>query len=393
MSQRSIQTLLWGALLGAGSIALAQQPSQQPAATPAPIAKNDYSNSANWLCHPNRKKGEKDACDVDLTTTVVASDGKTTIEKWQSNPKAGIDCFYVYPTVSLDSTPNSDMIAGREELSVVHQQFARFGSQCRVFAPLYRQITLPALQAMLTGKPMAMNPMLGYNDVVDAWNYYLQHDNQGRGIVLIGHSQGSSVLSQLLAQEIDGKPVQSKLVSALLLGWNVAVPKDKDVGGAFKSIPLCHAVNQTGCLITYASFRATSPPPANTKFGKVPGENMVSACVNPAAIGGGPGELHSYLNASGWKSDVAVTTPFVSAPGLISGECVNDGTASYLAITVNANSADPRPDDITGDVITNGQVQKDWGFHLIDVNLSMGNLIDIVAEQGKMYLRHCPCKE
>jgi hypothetical protein len=330
---------------------------------------------------------------VDLTTTVVAADGKTTIEKWHTNTKAGIDCFYVYPTVSLDSTPNSDMIAGREELSVVQQQFARFGSQCRVFAPLYRQITLPALQAMLTGKPMAMNPMLGYNDVLDAWNYYLQHDNQGRGVVLIGHSQGSSVLSQLLAQEIDGKPVQSKLVSALLLGWNVAVPKGKDVGGAFKSIPLCHAVNQTGCLITYASFRATSPPPANTKFGKVPGENMVSACVNPAAIGGGPGELHSYLNANGWKSDTSITTPFVSAPGLVSSECVNDGTASYLAITVNANPADARPHEITGDVVTNGQVQKDWGLHLIDVNLSMGNLIDIVAEQSKMYLRHCPCKE
>ena len=390
MSQRFFPALLVGALLGAGLSQFAA--AQQPAATPSPAAKNDYSNGANWLCHPDRKKGEKDACDVDLTTTVITADGKSSIEKWHADPKAGIDCFYVYPTVSLDTTPNSDMMAGREELSVVQQQFARFGSQCRVFAPLYRQITLPALQAMLSGKPMAMNPLLGYNDVLDAWNYYLQHDNKGRGVVLIGHSQGSSVLSQLLAQEIDGKPVQSKLVSALLLGWNVAVPKDKDVGGAFKNIPLCHAVNQTGCLISYASFRATSPPPANTKFGKVPGENMVSACVNPGAIGGGPGELHSYLNASAWSAE-KVATPFVSAPVLISGECVNDATGSYLAITVNANPADPRPDDIAGDVVTNGQVQKDWGFHLIDVNLTMGNLLGIVAEQGKMYLRHCPCKE
>jgi hypothetical protein len=396
MSQRYFHSLLASALVSAvltsaclGGLASAQQ----AAAVATAVAKNDYGNGANWLCRPDRKKGEPDACDVDLTATVVAADGKSTVEKWHANPKAGIDCFYVYPTVSLDTTPNSDMIAGHEELSVVQQQFARFGSQCRVFAPLYRQITLPALQAMLSGKPMAMNPQLGYNDVLDAWNYYLQHDNQGRGVVLIGHSQGSSVLSQLLAQEIDGKPVQSKLVSALLLGWNVAVPKDKDVGGAFKKIPLCHAVNQTGCLITYASFRATSPPPANTKFGKVPGENMISACVNPAAIGGGPGELHSYLNANGWHADPKITTPFVSAPGLISGECINDAAGSYLAITVNGNPSDPRPDDITGDVITDGQVQKDWGFHLIDVNLAMGNLIGIVAEQSKMYLRHCPCKE
>jgi len=183
------------------------------------------------------------------------------------------------------------------------------------------------------------------------------------------------------------------------------VPRGQDVGGGFQHIPLCHAVNQIGCVITYASFRADSPPPANTRFGKVPGENMISACVNPAAIGGGPGELHSYLAAAGrgngsaaepapWVAGgAAVTTPFVSVPGLLSAECVANDAGSYLAITVNGNPADPRVDDITGDIISNGQVQKNWGLHLIDVNLAMGNLIDIVAEQGKMYLKHCPCKK
>jgi hypothetical protein len=397
MSYRILHTLLAGAGIAVTSLsAVAQQP-----ATPAQVAKNDYSNGANWLCRPDRKAGEADACAVDLSATIVAADGSTSIEKWQSDPKAGIDCFYVYPTVSLDATPNSDMTAGPEELSVIHQQFARFASQCRVFAPLYRQITLPALQAMIAGKPMAMNPVLGYNDVLDAWNHYLQHDNQGRGVVLIGHSQGSSVLSQLIAKEIDGKPVQSKLVSALLLGWNVAVPTGKDVGGAFKSIPLCHAVNQIGCAIVYASFRANSPPPANTRFGKVPGENMQAACVNPAAIGGGPGELNAYLSTTirGASENVwaakekPVTTPFVKVPGLLSGECIASDAGSYLAITINGVAADPRVDDITGDVISNGQVQKDWGFHLIDVNLAMGNLIGIVGEQSKMYQKNCPCKK
>ncbi len=107
-----------------------------------PAPKNDYSKAETWLCRP----GRQDACSVDLTATVVAANGKLTREKFTADPKAPIDCFYVYPTVSLDTTPNSDMNAGREEASVIRAQLARFGSACRIYAPLYRQVTLTALR-------------------------------------------------------------------------------------------------------------------------------------------------------------------------------------------------------------------------------------------------------
>ena len=42
---------------------------------------------------------------------------------------------------------NSDMTAGPEEHGVILQQFARFASVCRVYAPLYRQVTLTALRS------------------------------------------------------------------------------------------------------------------------------------------------------------------------------------------------------------------------------------------------------
>ena len=242
------------------------------AAEHAPQTKNDYSKAETWSCRP----GREDACSVDLTTTIVAANGKLTEEKWKANPNAPIDCFYVYPTVSNDPTPNSDMNAGPEERSVVQHQFARFGSQCRPYAPLYRQVTLTALRANLSGKPMAVDRALAYNDALDAWKYYLEHDNQGRGVVLIGHSQGSSVLIQLIKNEIDGKPIQDRIVSALILGMNVAVPKGKDVGGAFQKMPLCRAPNQTGCVISYVTFRENPPPPANSLFGRAPGEGMVA---------------------------------------------------------------------------------------------------------------------
>ena len=367
-----------------------------PAATAPAPAKNDYSKSESWLCRP----GRQDACAVDMTTTIVAANGKLTREKWAANAKAPIDCFYVYPTVSNDATPNSDMLAGPEELNVIRAQFARFGSQCRVYAPLYRQVTLTALRAFIAGKPMAADRALGYNDVLDAWNYYLEHDNHGRGVVLIGHSQGSMVLTQLIKNEIDGKPLQSRIISALLLGTSLPVLRGKDVGGAFQHMPLCHSAKQTGCVITYASFRSNAPPPTNSRFGRVPGEGMVSGCTNPAALGGGSGELHSYLGSRGsgvvstaeagprpWVNPPQpINTPFVSVPGLLTAECVSNEKGSYLAITVHGDASDPRTDDITGDVVVNRQVLADWGLHLIDVNLAIGNLVDIVGQQSKVYL-------
>ena len=396
MLRRSIIAFALGAglitcLAGAG--AAAAQTTDKPATATAP-EKNDYSDGKTWLCRP----GRQDACAVDLTTTVVSASGKLTRETWTSNPKAPIDCFYVYPTVSNDATPNSDMNAGPEELAVIRAQFARFGSECRTYAPLYRQVTLTALRAFIAGKPVSANFALGYNDVVDAWNYYLEHDNQGRGVVLIGHSQGSMVLTQLIRNEIDGKPVQSRIVSALLLGTSLPVPRGKDVGGAFKQMPLCRSASQTGCVITYASFRSSVPPPPNSRFGRVSGENMESGCTNPAALGGRSGELHAYLASAGralgssaeprpWVTPAQpVTTPFVSVPGLLTAECVSNEKGSYLAITVHSDPADPRTDDIAGDVVVNGQVQADWGLHLIDVNLAMGNLVEIVGRQSKAYL-------
>ena len=113
----------------------------------ASAAPNDYGDPQSWLCRP----GQHGACDIDLTTTVIGADGKLTREAWTADAKAPIDCFYVYPTVSTDPTPNSDMIADAAERNVIRQQFARFGSKCRPYAPMYRQITLAGLRSMLAG--------------------------------------------------------------------------------------------------------------------------------------------------------------------------------------------------------------------------------------------------
>jgi hypothetical protein len=396
---RRLLLLVAAAVFIVGSTGLHAQapaPAAQPAA-PAVLAPNDYADDTSWLCRPGRKG---DACDVDLTTTVIAADGTMTKETFTPDPKAPIDCFYVYPTVSTDATPNSDMSQDPAEKNVVHQQFARFASKCRTFAPMYRQITLRGLQTALATNA---DPLLlfskgtQYDDVRDAWQYYLKNNNNGRGVVLIGHSQGSFILESLIANEIDGKPIQKKLVGAYLLGATLITSKGKAVGGQFKQIPLCKKPGQLGCVVNYSSFRSNVPPPANTLFGHSADPAMAGNCTNPVTLGEGSAPLHAYLFATGrmiamgggapkpWVTDKTVDTPFVSVPGLLTAQCKTNEFATYLEITVHGDPADPRVDDITGDLGAVGKPIPNWGLHLIDVNLAMGNLIDLVGAQAKAY--------
>jgi hypothetical protein len=371
-----------GAPLSIPAVAAQAAPPAAPAAAPAP----DYTQDSAWLCRPGKRK----------------------IEKFKPTPTPQFDCFYVYPTVSNDPTPNSDMNAGPEETQVAASQAARFASKCRVFAPLYRQVTLTALKAFITGQPVTMDRDTPLADVTAAWNAYLERDNPtGRGVVLIGHSQGSLVLKALVAS-LEGQPeARRHIISVMLLGANVAVPAGKDVGGDFKRLPLCRSDSQYGCVVSYVTFRADSPPPANSRFGKVedagPNAGLVAACTNPAALGGGKAVTDAIFGAKGagagsapmgpWTTDNApVTTNFVKVPGLISAECVSKDGFSYLAATVNADPKDPRTDTIVGDVMVGGVTLKDWGLHLLDMPIAMGDLVELADHQAAAW-RGVPYKK
>jgi hypothetical protein len=321
-----------GALLAAlcGSLEGRAQSASPNAAAVVPPA--DYSDPALWICRP----GRADACAVDLDATIIAGDGSTAREAFRADPDAPIDCFYVYPTVSREHTGNADFAIDRDLRRTVVQQFARLGARCRLFAPVYRQITIPGLVAAMSGKPMPMSRKLAYDDVLAAWRTYLANDNHGRGFVLVGHSQGTSHLTRLIREEIDGEPIQSQMVSALLLGGGGTLPVKPGAAPAlvFPHIPLCRANAEIGCVIAFSSFRAEAPPAAGTLFEKAP-EGMLPACTNPGALEGGSGPLDAYLSASGasiifepkdpfvWTDPPhQIGTPFVKVPGLLSARCV-----------------------------------------------------------------------
>lgn len=359
------------------------------AATAAP-APNDYALGQNWLCRPDRR----DACSTaNLDISEIAANGAVTVRASQRAAAPKADCFYVYPTLSYDETGNSDMVANDEERRVVEVQFARFREQCRTFAPIYRSVTLTALRAAMTGKPMAADRELNYADVRDAWRHYLKADNQGRPYVLVGHSQGSGLLKRLIAEEIDGKPTQKQLLSAMLAGTNVLVPTAKDVGGDFKATPLCRKNDQTGCVLAWVTFRDAVPPPADARFGMTDKPGMQVACTNPAGLRGGPVPLNAVLpktNIAGdmstgnapWTSDAKpLTTNHIALPSLYSGQCVSNAGANYLSVKLSAGTAGGRIADPGGDVRVGPVILKDWGLHLLDVNIVMQNMVDLVPQQ------------
>ena len=365
------------------------------AAPAAPATPNDYGRAENWLCRP----GRLDACTtVDLATTVVAPDGATRTEPFVAAAKPVYDCFYVYPTVSAQLTPNSDMQVTASERNVVTQQFARFGALCRTFAPMYRQVTLSALRTAMAGKPNPGDRELAYRDVRDAWRAYLAQDNHGRGVVLIGHSQGTGHLTRLIREEIDGKPIQRQIISAILAGGQVTVARGKDIGGDFKSMPLCRKAGQYGCVIAWNTFRAEIPPPADSRFGRTEAPDREVACVNPAALGGGDAELKALFPAGGNSGGVTrgppdwtgkglrLPTTFVSLPGLVHGECATTDGANYLKITLTPPETGSRARNFNGDIMIGPAVLKSWGLHMVDVNVVEGDLTALVDRQARSWL-------
>jgi hypothetical protein len=368
-----------------------------PAAAPAePSSRTDYAKAENWLCRPGLANNP---CEVNIDATIVKADGSMAIEKFKADPNAPIDCFYVYPTVSLDPFTQSDLVPGPEEFNVVKAQLNRFGSKCRIYAPMYRQFSLGALRAGRgTGGavPQRGNRVDANYDVDDAWDYYLKNDNKGRGVVIIGHSQGSGQITRLIASKIDGKPDQARLVSAIIMGSAVQVPKGQDVGGTFKSIPVCKTADQTGCVISFSTYRDNVPPSATAGFGINRGENE-AVCTNPAALAGGKAtNPKAYWGTFGredgreFVKGKKITTPFVMTPGLITTECVRKGNHHYLEVHLNADPNDPRTDDPLTDVMAQGKPDPSWGLHLNDANVGMGDLVDIVGKQGAAWVKKRP---
>lgn len=361
-------------------LACAAPATAQGQAQPAPV---DYGLQRDWLCLP----GRSDTCSMPLPTTALKANGYGSVGRSEVAKDPPVDCFYVYPTVSSDQGFNSDLTpSDGEEKYAVQTQLARFASVCRTYAPIYRQMTTSAVAAMALGSDVTSSARLAYGDVANAWRTYLSKYNHGRPFVLIGHSQGSAMLTQLIAREIEGKPIARQMQLAIIPGWNVLVPAGKLVGGTFKSTPLCSRSGETGCVIAWSSFREKNAPPAGAMFGYADQPGMTVGCVNPAAPGSRDWvSLDSYWYTRSdndvpggpirWSTEGAPPTPYVRTEGLVSGRCINDGPRGYLSIRTNHKPGDKRTDHIGGEVAVFGMFLPGWGMHISDIPEAQGDLI------------------
>jgi hypothetical protein len=350
-----------------------------------------YALDENWLCNP---AATTNRCQLPRSATEIGIDNSLSEVSAPTERIGSTDCFYVYPTIDVSftaaQTKNYDNI--ESIWASAKQQAELFSHLCTVYAPLYHQATIGAY---FSGTRDTLLDM-AYQDVDDAFRHYMAQYNKGHDIIFIGHSQGSHMLRRLLQNHFDGdanQDTRKQLSLAVLLGalGDIQVPAGMLAGGTFKDIPVCSDASQRGCVITYSSYDATTPP--GPTYGLATGgiaAGQDTPCTNPAALSGGKATSSgayflstplgtSATTSSDLASTLMVKTEFAVYRNMYSLECkqTSDGH-SYLLVSPDQPAGATRKDPIQ---YGSAALQESLlGLHILDFNIATADLAAIIQK-------------
>jgi len=224
--------------------------------------KVDYSNADYWAALPDRQ------------------DEADHVPKGFNDQQkiAQADVFWLYPTTYTGKkgqdqwypTLEDEYTNNRTDATSIKYQATIFNEAGRVFAPRYRQMHLHGFYAKKEDakKEGAKAYEQAYQDVKAAFEYYLKNWNDGRPIIIAGHSQGAGHSIRLVKEMMDGTALQEQFVAAYLVGW--PVKKDE-----FKTIKVCESPTAINCFCSWRTFKNGHFPNENV------GKNGEYSVTNP----------------------------------------------------------------------------------------------------------------
>lgn len=205
------------------------------------------------------------------------------VECWALLPKRsdasknGTDVFYIHPTMfegeGLGWVANLDdeMVNAAVDHWPIRHQASVFEGLGRVFAPRYRQAHYRSFVLLDSLSGAALD--LAYSDVRRAFLYWLEHHDQGRPVLIAGHSQGTWHARLLLQEFFDGTPLGDRLVAAYIPGFDV-------YASDFQHIPPCESPDQTACFCSWRTYTTGYTPRWIQQLQADP-EYTNPACINP----------------------------------------------------------------------------------------------------------------
>jgi len=240
----------------------------------SPDGKPDYSNLNYWAAHP-WKWDPSDSVPEPLRNEIKDSTA---------------DVFFLHPTTYTSKKKTKGQNAAiddaylnaKTDYSSLLYQASVFNNQCRVFAPRYRQAHIKTFFEKDDQKKAAAFD-LAYEDLKNAFDQYLETWNNGRPIIIAGHSQGSLLAERLLKDYFENKPLKNQLVVAYIIGW--PVPKDY-----FTGLKMCEDSLQSGCICSWRTLRRGFIPSYMKK------ENGNTFVTNPLTWTTGPDHAPRQLN-------------------------------------------------------------------------------------------------